>query len=148
MLKHQHIISKKPDRVIILGSGGFISNSVQRKLQAQEINLKLIPRKSLDLIEPDSKKELSKIFGENGVKKSIISGIIKPINFFINENIGKMNLPFQVSLDETFNANIKHFGMDIEQDSLSTGESKLINLSILIAYLKLIRTKKNINILK
>ena len=78
-------------------------------------------------------KELSKIFGENGVKKSIISGIIKPINFFINENIGKMNLPFQVSLDETFNANIKHFGMDIEQDSLSTGESKLINLSILIA---------------
>jgi ABC-type multidrug transport system ATPase subunit len=58
-----------------------------------------------------------------------------------------MNLPFQVELDETFTAQIKQFGMSIEQDSLSTGETKLINLSILTAYLKLIRTKKNINIL-
>lgn len=92
-------------------------------------------------------KELSKIFGEDGVKKSIISGIIKPINHFINQNISKMSLPFQVELDETFTAQIKQFGMPIEQDSLSTGETKLINLSILTAYLKLIRTKKNINIL-
>ena len=92
-------------------------------------------------------KELSKIFGEDGVKKSIIAGIIKPINHFINQNISKMSLPFQVELDETFTAQIKQFGMPIEQDSLSTGETKLINLSILTAYLKLIRTKKNINIL-
>ncbi len=92
-------------------------------------------------------KELSKIFGEDGVKKNIITGIIKPINHFINGNISKMNLPFQIELDETFTAQIRQFGMPIEQDSLSTGETKLINLSILIAYLKLIRTKKNINIL-
>lgn len=92
-------------------------------------------------------KELSKVFGEDGVKKIIISGIIKPINHFINLNISKMNLPFQIELDETFTANIKQFGLPIEQDSLSTGETKLINISILIAYLKLIRTKKNINIL-
>jgi len=92
-------------------------------------------------------KELSKIFGEDGVKKSIISGIIKPINYFLNDNISKMGLPFQVDLDETFTANIKQFGVPIEQDSLSTGESKLINISILVSYLKLIRTKKTVNIL-
>lgn len=92
-------------------------------------------------------KELSKIFGEDGVKKNIIAGIIKPINHFINVNISKMNLPFQIELDETFTAQIRQFGLPIEQDSLSTGETKLINLSVLIAYLKLIRTKKNINIL-
>ena len=92
-------------------------------------------------------KELSKIFGEDGVKKNIISGIIKPINYFISENIKKMNLPFQVQLDETFTAQIKQFGNSIEHDSLSTGETKRINISILIAYLKLIRTKRHINIL-
>lgn len=92
-------------------------------------------------------KELNKIFGEDGVRRSIISGIIKPINHFINENISKMNLPFRVELDETFTANIKQFGSPIEHDSLSTGETKLLNLSILIAYLKLIRTKKTINVL-
>ena len=92
-------------------------------------------------------KELSKVFGEEGVKKTIISGIIKPINHFISENIKKMRLPFQVELDETFTAQIKSFGNQIDHDSLSTGETKKINISILIAYLKLIRTKKHINIL-
>jgi DNA repair exonuclease SbcCD ATPase subunit len=92
-------------------------------------------------------KELNRIFSEDGVKKSIISGIIKPINHFISENVKKMMLPFDVKLDETFTAEIKSLGVPVEHDSLSTGETKKINISILIAYLKLIRTKKHINIL-
>jgi DNA repair exonuclease SbcCD ATPase subunit len=92
-------------------------------------------------------KELNRIFGEDGVKKSIISGIIKPINHFISENVKKMMLPFDVKLDETFTAEIKSLGVPVEHDSLSTGETKKINISILIAYLKLIRTKRHINIL-
>lgn len=92
-------------------------------------------------------KELNRIFGEDGVKKSIIAGIIKPINHFIAENIKKMGLPFEVKLDETFTAEIRQLGSIIEHDSLSTGETKKVNISILIAYLKLIRTKKHINIL-
>jgi DNA repair exonuclease SbcCD ATPase subunit len=92
-------------------------------------------------------KELNRIFGEEGVKKSIIKNIIKPINHFINENINKMGLHFEVVLDETFTAEIKSLGRVIDHDSLSTGETKKINICILIAYLKLIKTKKNINIL-
>ena len=92
-------------------------------------------------------KELNRILSEDGVKKSIIAGIIKPINHFISENIKKMELPFDVKLDDTFTAEIKSFGVPIEHDTLSTGETKKINIAILIAYLKLIRTKKHINIL-
>lgn len=92
-------------------------------------------------------KELNKIFGEDGVKKSIISGIVKPINFFINENLRKMGVRFEVSLDETFTAEIRNMGSIIDPDSLSTGENRRINVAILIAYLMLIRTKKSINIL-
>jgi len=92
-------------------------------------------------------KEMNRIFGEDGVKKSIIAGIIKPINHFISENIKKMGLNFEVKLDETFTAEIRQLGSVIEHDSLSTGETKKINIGILIAYLKLIRTKRHINIL-
>jgi len=92
-------------------------------------------------------KELNKIFGEDCVKKSIIAGIIKPINYFITENIKKMGMNFEVSLDETFTAEIKHLGTQIDHDTLSTGEQKKVNVAILIAYLKLIRTKKHINVL-
>ncbi len=92
-------------------------------------------------------KELNKIFGEEGVKKSIISGIIKPINHFVADNVKKMGLQFEVSLDETFTAQVKHLGSVIDHETLSTGETRRVNISILIAYLKLIRTKKFINIL-
>lgn len=92
-------------------------------------------------------KELNKIFSEDGVKRSIISGIIKPINHFINQNIKKMGLHFEVQLDDTFTAEIKHLGTTIDSESLSTGEHKLTNICILTAYLMLIRTKKFINIL-
>lgn len=92
-------------------------------------------------------KELNKIFSEGGVKKSIISNIIKPINKFITENMHLMNIPYDIKLDDTFNATITQFGNQIEYESLSTGETKKINIAIVLAYLKLIRTKKHINIL-
>ena len=92
-------------------------------------------------------KELNKIFGEDGVKKSIIAGIVKPINHFIKKNIKKMEMSFEVELDETFTAEIKHLGNVIDHDSLSVGENKKLNISILIAYLMLIRTKKFLNVL-
>ena len=92
-------------------------------------------------------KELNRIFGEDGVKKSIIAGIIKPINHFIHENISKMGIHFDVKLDETFTAEIRQFSSLIDPETLSTGENRRINVAILIAYLKLIRTKRHINIL-
>lgn len=92
-------------------------------------------------------KELNRILGEEGVKKSIISGIIKPINHFISENIKKIGLRFEVRLDETFSAEIKHLGNVVDSESLSTGELKLTNVCILVSYLMLIKTKKFINIL-
>ncbi len=92
-------------------------------------------------------KELSKVFSEDGVKKSIIASIIKPINHFISENVKQMGLPFEVILDDTFTATIKVLSNEVEHDSLSTGEQKKINIAILVAYLKLIRTKRHINIL-
>jgi DNA repair exonuclease SbcCD ATPase subunit len=92
-------------------------------------------------------KELQKILGEDGVKKNIISNIISPINKFIDENLKKIGLQYTVVLDETFTAEIKHLNEVIDHDTLSSGENKMINIIILIAYLKLIRTKKHINIL-
>lgn len=92
-------------------------------------------------------KDLNKIFGEDGVKKIIISNIIKPINHFLSQNIKKIGLNFTVELDETFTAEIKHLGNTIDPESLSTGEHKLTNICILISYLMLVRTKKSINVL-
>lgn len=92
-------------------------------------------------------RELGKVLGDDGVKKSIISGIIGPINKLISDNIKKMGLNFGVILDDSFNATITQFGSVIEHDTLSSGEDSKINICVLIAYLKIIRNKKNFNIL-
>jgi DNA repair exonuclease SbcCD ATPase subunit len=114
---------------------------LQNKKKTSEATLTTCKEKSLYY------SELNRIFSEDGAKKSIIAGIIKPINHFIGENMKKIGLGFEVKLDETFTAHIKNMGNTIEHDTLSTGEQKLTNISILIAYLKLIRAKKQINIL-
>lgn len=137
-------------------------NKKKNSQKAEDINIDEFEKSIEELVQKKKKsetnasenkdkelyyKELARIMGDNGVKKSIISGIIKPINHFISENIVSMGLPFNVRLDETFTAEIRNLGNVIEHDTLSTGETKLINISILISYLKLIRTKKHINIL-
>lgn len=92
-------------------------------------------------------KELNRVLSEDGAKKSIIAGIIKPINHFISDNIKKIGLPFEVKLDETFSAEVKSLGVPVDHDTLSTGENKVINVCILVAYLRLIRTKTSVNVL-
>jgi len=92
-------------------------------------------------------KELSKIFSESGVKKTIIENILNPINHFISDNLQKMGMPFEVILDNTFSATIKHLGIEVEHETLSTGETKKISLCIMLSYLMLIRTKRSVNVL-
>ena len=92
-------------------------------------------------------KELNRVLSEDGAKKSIIASIIKPINHFISDNIKKIGLPFEVKLDETFSAEVKSLGIPVDHDTLSTGENKVINVCVLVAYLRLIRTKTSVNVL-
>ena len=116
----------------------------------KELEIKITQNKDKKSVCSDKEliyKELNNIFGESGVKKSIISNIIKPINKYISENVKKMGLPFSVELDNTFTAEIKHLGEVIDPETLSMGETRRINIAIIVAYLKLIRTKKHINIL-
>lgn len=91
--------------------------------------------------------QMIKLFSNDGIKKSIISKIVVPINHFIRENLEMLGLNFTIKLDDEFNANIETLGEDIEVETLSTGETKKANISIMLAYLKLIRMKKYINVL-
>ena len=58
-----------------------------------------------------------------------------------------MNINFLIELNNEFNINITSYGEEIDCESLSTSETKKSNIAIMMAYLKLIRSKKYINIL-
>lgn len=116
-----------------------------KKLSTKKDNIKNI--KTTEENKAIYYKVLSNILGEDGVKQVIIRNIIMPINNFIGDNAILLNLPFNIELTENFDAVITHFGDEINSETLSTGEMRKVNLCIMIAYLKLIRTKININIL-
>lgn len=110
--------------------------------------------KSTVAVEVDSRivnqkifKQLESLFSEEGIKKSIISTIVKPINHYIEQNLSALGLNFNVTLDDTFNAKVELLHEEIDIDSLSTGETKKVNIAIMLAYLKMIRMKRNINVL-
>lgn len=106
-------------------------------------------QKNLDIVKNNTSvvDELSKLFSNDGIKKSIISKIVKPINHFIKESLNDLNMDFNVELDDEFSAKIYQLGEEVHVESPSTGESKKINIAIMLSYLKLIRMKKHINVL-
>lgn len=114
---------------------------IETRKEISEDNLSKIKHTS-DLLA-----QLDKMFSEEGIKKAIIAKIVKPINHFIKENMEILGMSYSVQLDDQFSAEIKLLGQDIDLDTLSTGETKKINICIMLAYLKLIRMKKHINLL-
>jgi DNA repair exonuclease SbcCD ATPase subunit len=92
-------------------------------------------------------KQLDKVFGENGIKKIIVGNLVKIINTYVKENLDLIKFPYAISLDDKFDAVITFMGEDIDPELLSNGEARKVNLSIMLAYLKVIRSKRRINIL-
>jgi len=90
---------------------------------------------------------LSPIWGELGVKRDIIDSIVGPLNEFIAEDLVHVKTRFAVELDNNFDAHISEWNQEIDPDTLSTGEAKKINLIIMLAYIKMLRMKRNINVL-
>lgn len=87
------------------------------------------------------------LWGENGVKRDIIDSIIDPINQFIMDDLSFLKTRFKVEIDNNFDAHIYEWNNEIDIETLSTGEAKKINLIIMLAYIKVLRMKRDINVL-
>lgn len=90
---------------------------------------------------------LMPIWSESGIKRDIIDSIVGPLNEYISEDLVHLKTRFRVELDNNFDAHIYEWNIEIDPDTLSTGEAKKINMVIMLAYIKMLRMKKDINIL-
>lgn len=116
-----------------------------------EKNKNKIKEKESEYVEIQKMKTiyslLLPIWGENGIKRDLIDSILTPLNEFINEDLEFLKTRFKVTLDNNFDAHIFEFNKEIDTDSLSSGEAKKINLVIMLSYIKILRMKRDINIL-
>jgi DNA sulfur modification protein DndD len=92
--------------------------------------------------------ELKEVFSNNGIRRSIIKNIVKPINVYLKDILDEMKSIYNVKIDEEFNVNIyERMTIEVHPESLSMGESKKINIAIALSYLKLILKFRKLNIL-
>ena len=78
----------------------------------------------------------------------MISNIIPIINKNVNDMLEKFDLTFNITLDSNFNVTITQFNMEISEGTLSMGESKILDFCVLMAMVKVLKTKYiNLNVL-
>ncbi len=87
------------------------------------------------------------LWSESGIKRDIIDSIIDPLNQFIMEDLIHIKTRFRVELDNNFDAHIYEYNLEIDPETLSSGEAKKVNIIIMLAYIKILRMKRDINVL-
>jgi len=122
-----------------------ISNNIKR-LKDDNLRLSTI----VDEINSKNDKyvKLNKIFSMDGIRKSIIQNVVKPINKYLTSYLEELNSSFRVEINDEFDAEIyERYVNKIHPESLSTGENKKINMALSLSYLEIIRKIRKSNIL-
>jgi len=59
MLTHHHAIARAPERVVVIGAGGFVGSAIARHLEDADIATEAITRDTVDLLSRDSAERLA-----------------------------------------------------------------------------------------
>ena len=84
---------------------------------------------------------------DKGIKSFIIGKIIPYINQSVNRILNQFDLPLAIKFDDEFKPAIYRFGNDVSYRTISLGQSKMIDYSIIITIIKFIKNKcTNLNV--
>lgn len=86
-------------------------------------------------------KVVDQLLGEKGIKQVAIQNIMPMLNRYIKELCDEMNVDYDIRFDDEFNAILTHLGEEISPVSLSTGETKKVDIIVLLALIKLVKMK-------
>ena len=88
------------------------------------------------------------LLDDNGIRNNIIKSVVKPINDNIKSFLKDIMFKYSVVLDDEFNVKIyERISEEVNAETLSNGEIKIINMVIALSYIKMIRSIKNVNVL-
>lgn len=84
---------------------------------------------------------LDSIYNANGIKTILMDNYIPLINDEIMRILQEMAFPYNLKFDNSFNAHLEYMGTEIGTSTLSTGETKKVDLAVLISMIKIIKLK-------
>jgi DNA repair exonuclease SbcCD ATPase subunit len=86
-------------------------------------------------------KVADQLLSEKGIKQLAIQSILPMFNRYIKDLCMEMSVDYDIRFDEEFNAILIHLGEEISPVSLSTGETKKVDIIVLLSLIRLVKMK-------
>lgn len=127
----------------------------EKRLKISNNEIELLKNQLVNIEDNISKLEIDKNDWEmlydiisTNVRQTILSSFIPLLNKSIQEYTTKFQLPYVITFDNQFKCNIDLYGgeQSIPISMLSTGQTKVVNISIILGVLKTIMSSVNFNI--
>ncbi len=118
------------------------TDGIRRIIEQNCIELDELQEQRKELMKKDGINRLAEeILGDNGLKKSVMEHIVKPMNTQINSILMQLELPFKVEFDGQFDAKLTQLSYEISTEELSTGQLKMLDFAVLLAIIKMLKIK-------
>lgn len=84
---------------------------------------------------------LSDLYSDSGVKKRIMESYLPTLNKEIEFTLHELHFPYDLRFNSDFEPKIEQLGIDVNVETLSTGEKKRVDLAVLISIIRMLKRK-------
>jgi DNA repair exonuclease SbcCD ATPase subunit len=117
-------------------------SSIESIISKSNIQIK---KKEVEKSETDEKYKnlaiLEALYSDSGVKKKILESYLPTLNKEIEFTLGELHFPYSLKFNSDFEPRLEHLGIDINVETLSTGEKKKVDLAVLISIIRMLKRK-------
>jgi DNA repair exonuclease SbcCD ATPase subunit len=116
--------------------------SIENIISKNTINIK--NREEEKVLEDQKYQHMSileVLYSDSGVKKKILESYLPTLNKEIEFTLSELHFPYSLRFNSDFEPRLEHLGMDINVETLSTGEKKRVDLAVLISIIRMLKRK-------
>lgn len=84
---------------------------------------------------------LNSLYSDNGVKQKVLDNYLPTLNREIEYTLNELHFPYKLNFNNDFEPELSHLGIDINVNTLSTGEKKRVDLAVLISMIRMLKQK-------
>jgi DNA repair exonuclease SbcCD ATPase subunit len=84
---------------------------------------------------------LEQLYSDSGVKKRILESYLPTLNKEIEFTLSELHFPYSLRFNSEFEPKLEHLGIEINVETLSTGEKKRVDLAVLISIIRMLKRK-------
>lgn len=84
---------------------------------------------------------MEKLYSNDGIKQQMMQNYLPTLNEEIKNTLIALSFPYTLEFDNNFDPHLECIGEPIEVQSLSTGEHKKVDLTVLCAILRMLKRK-------